>query len=622
VNHSRLVFCLLAPLAVSQAASVIQAVTDAASYSPRVSPGSLATIFGSGLSSSTANASGFPLPRTLAGATVFIIQSQKQMQAPLVYASPTQINLQVPSELVPGTAALYVTLGGGNSALFGFTVVSASPAIFQNSSNHAAAQNANNGANSHSNPAAEGSVVVVYLTGQGPLDRSVPDGSPAPTSPLAKATGTPSATIGGVSAPVQFLGLSPGFAGLAQANIQVPKLATGDYPLVITVGGFVSASAVISVSGSGTAPPSFLSLVGTLSFANASVSSVAIQGNTTYICGPNRINIIDTSNVSSPAYVGEFGDSALNGNGGKCALNTSTSRPILVDLLGPGSSPSFVVYDVTTPTQPVILGQITPRSFTFLMDLTFVGTTGFSSTSWFTFDGADNITAQHGDFLSFDFSGLLPQLISSMTPNVNQPASNNLNPRPNALALPPSFELVYVAGTTASGASTFGNAALDVIDVSNVQNMQGIDRVTVPNAAIFTGISYDNTLLFLTGNTTGFRNPGIPDFNFIGYLTLTTMDIASVPNPLPITTVVTSIQTTGTFNVQPFGSTVFAIVNNPPESDPSGPGSLMIVDARNSQAPALYPFLTQFGLSGTAIANGFLLAPTQNGLNIYQVSIP
>ena len=105
-------------------------------------------------------------------------------------------------------------------------------------------------------------MVVVYLTGQGPVDHPVADGKPAVTSPLANATATVSATIGGVAATVQFLGLAPGFVGLAQANIEVPTLATGNYPMVITVGGFVSASAVLSVSGSGTAPPSFLSLVG------------------------------------------------------------------------------------------------------------------------------------------------------------------------------------------------------------------------------------------------------------------------------------------------------------------------------------------------------------------------
>ena len=471
-------------LGAAHAASIIQAVTDAASFAPRVSPGSLATIFGTGLANSKTNASGFPLPQTLGGATVFVVQNQNQTQAPLVYASPTQINFQVPSKLLPGTAAIYVTLGGGNSALFTVVVVSASPGIFQDANNHAAAQNPDHSANSASNPAAEGTVVVVYLTGQGPLDHSVPDGTPALTSPLSKATLTPKATIGGVDAPVQFLGLSPGFAGLAQANVQVPKLGTGDYPLVITVGGFVSASTTLSVSGSGTAPPTFLTLVGKLNFANAPISSVAIDGNITYICGPNRINIIDTSDAGNPAYVGEFGDADLNGNGGKCALNTSTQTPILVDLVGPGSAPSFVVYSITTPTQPSILGRIAPQAFTFLMDLTFVGTLGFSSTSWFTFDAANRITAQHGDFVAFDFSSLLPELISSLVFNQNQPASNTSNPRPNALALPPSFGLVYVASTTSSGNSTIGNAALDVIDVSSVQNMQGIDRVTVNNAAI------------------------------------------------------------------------------------------------------------------------------------------
>src|SRR4029077_2606629 len=106
-----------------------------------------------------------------------------------------------------------------------------------------------------------------------------------------------------------------------------------------------------------------------------------------------------------------------------------------------------------------------------------------------------------------------PQLVSTLVPTSGQPASNNLNPRPNALALPPLLDLVYCDTTTATGNSTAGGAALDVIDVSNLQNMQGIDRVTVSDAAIFLGMAYDNNLLVVTGNTTGFRNPGVPNFN-------------------------------------------------------------------------------------------------------------
>src|SRR5271156_757107 len=76
----------------AQAQTVVNAVTDAASYAPRVSPGELATIFGTNLANSTQSATGFPLPSSMAGATVYVNQSA----VPLLYVSTTQINFQVP----------------------------------------------------------------------------------------------------------------------------------------------------------------------------------------------------------------------------------------------------------------------------------------------------------------------------------------------------------------------------------------------------------------------------------------------------------------------------------------------------------------------------------------------
>jgi uncharacterized protein (TIGR03437 family) len=604
---------------VAGAQTVIYGVTDAASFAPRVAPGELASIFGANLADSTQQAPGFPLPHSMAGATAYI----NQASVPLLYVSETQINFQVPSGLAAGTASMYVTRDGGQSAIFQFTVVSIGPGIFQDTSNHAIAQNAtDNSTNSSSNPVASGAVLVAYLTGQGALDHAVPDGTATPNSPLSAATGSATATIGGTSATVQFVGLTPGFAGLAQANILVPALATGDYPLVITVGGYVSASAQVSVSGSGTAPPTFLTLVGQLSFANGAASSIVVYGNTTYICGPNRINIIDTSSVTAPTYVGEFGDADLAGNGGKCAINTNTSQPILVDIVGPGSAPTFAVYSLSAPETPVKLSQLSTTPYTYISDISFLGTVGYVSTSWFQTSG-NSISAQHGDFAAYDFSSLFPVLVSAIVPN-GSAASSNLSVKPNALVLQAGSypNTAYATTTTSAGGGTTGSAALDVINVSSVQSMQAIEQVTVSNAAIFLGFGYDDNLLLVTGNTTSFRNPGVPDFSFTGNLTLSTMNIANVQNPVGIANVTTDIATTGTYVVQPLGSDLFAIINNPPSTDPTGPASLMIVDASTPSAPVLYPFVTQFGMSDIAAAGSYLLVPNVNGLMIYTIQTP
>jgi uncharacterized protein (TIGR03437 family) len=608
----------------AQAQTTINLVTDAASYAPRVAPGALASIFGSNLADSTQSATKFPLPTSMAGATVYI----NATAVPLLYVSPTQINFQVPSSLAAGTASLYVSRDGGASALFYYTVAGSAPGIFQDTGNHAVAQNlVNYSTNSASNPVASGGILVVYFSGQGAVNHPVADGIAAPASPVATATATATATIGGVSATVDFAGLSAGFAGLAQANILVPSLATGDYPLVLNIGGYVSSSALVSVSGSGSTPPTYLTLVGQVGYIGGATNSIQIYGNITYVCGPNNIAVIDTSDVTAPVYDGEFGDAQLIsdgvGYGGNCVLNTDTSEPILVDIVGPGSASTFAVYSLADPTDPVLLTQQSTGTGTetYLTNLSFVGTTGFASTSWYTSSGT-SITAQYGNFLAYDFSNLFPEIISVLS---SGPGSGGLNLMPNALALPPGGNYpntAYITSTTATGGSTSGNAALDVINISDPSSMSGIEQLTVTNAAIFTGFGYDLDLLLVTGNTAGYSNPANPYFSSNGYLTLSTMNISSVDAPVGIANITTQIPTTGTYVVQPLATDTFAIINNPPASDPAGPSSLWIVDATNASSPVLYPFATQFGMSDVAAvivtdSVGYLLVPNTNGLAIY-----
>jgi uncharacterized protein (TIGR03437 family) len=226
-----------------QSTPSVGAVTNAASYTGVVSPGSLATLFGTGFASQPGQPTSLPLPGDLAGVSVSI----NGFYSPMLYADSGQINFQVPFEARAGTATLLVRSPLGMSVEYPLNVDAAAPGIFQWDGNRAVATDAAGTLLTADYPAPPGSVIVVYLTGIGSLSNTPQDGAGAPVNPLAQATLAATATIGGVNAPIQYLGLTPYFVGLAQANIQVPQLAAGDYPVVITINGVASAPAVLSM---------------------------------------------------------------------------------------------------------------------------------------------------------------------------------------------------------------------------------------------------------------------------------------------------------------------------------------------------------------------------------------
>lgn len=608
---------LLLPGLAAGAVPVVSNITDSAAYGPRVAPGSLATLFGSGLAGSSASASGFPLPTNLAGTTVSI----QGTLAPLLYVSPTQINFQVPSSVKAGDIGVIVNGPGGASAAFSMTVTAEAPALYRYGTNHALAQNSDGTLNSDTARAGVGSVITVYLTGQGALSHSVTDGTAAPDSPLSTATATATATIGALSATVQFLGLTPGFAGLAQANIQVPALPTGDYPVVLTEGGLVSASAVVSVSGSGSAYTAPLSLTGSVAFANSDTSNVALYENIAYVCGADRIEMVDVTNVAAPAVVGEFGDSVLNGEGDRCAINTLAATPYLVEIYGSpsGGQESFAVYSLATASSPTLLTTAS-NSYGHMVDLSFSGNYAIVTTSYLTYYTASSaVASQEGDFLVYDFTNpASPVFLGAMQSTLSGASNQNLEPDAEVV----DQVYAYVASSTAAGSSTVGTAVLDVVSIGSPGAPIPVSQVTIGGSAILLSFDISGNTLLAAGSTAGQRNPGIPDFDFTGYLTLTTMDLTNVQAPMVIATTTTGLQVNGTFNTAAFTNGVFAIVNNPPVTDDFGPSSLLVVDARTPSSILIYPYQTQFGFSGMlTTSNGFLLAATALGLNIYSLQI-
>ncbi len=216
-------------------------VTNAASYAQRISPGALATLWGTfGVSPGATTA---PWPSDFNGVAV----SVNGQQAPIYYVSSGQINFQVPWSTAAGTATVTVNVNGGTSNGMSVPVVSAGPGLFFNGS-AAIVQDQDYSLNGPSNPAAGGSTIIAYLTGSGPVSPPAADGVPAPTDTLVQATSTYSAKIGPADAKVTFAGLTPGYIGLVQMNVVVPTgLAPGDYPLTVTIDGQTSNSANVSV---------------------------------------------------------------------------------------------------------------------------------------------------------------------------------------------------------------------------------------------------------------------------------------------------------------------------------------------------------------------------------------
>ncbi|HYM11286.1 MAG TPA: hypothetical protein VEU62_11165, partial [Bryobacterales bacterium] len=127
-------------------------------------------------------------------------------------------------------------------------VVPIAPGIFTYGNNRAVVVNADNSVNAAGNGALRGSVMSVYMTGQGTVTPAVATGAAAPSDPLALAPFATKAWIGGAPAQVLFVGLTPGLVGVLQINLVVPYAApSGDSPLVINIGGWTSNTPTVSV---------------------------------------------------------------------------------------------------------------------------------------------------------------------------------------------------------------------------------------------------------------------------------------------------------------------------------------------------------------------------------------
>ena len=211
---------------------VISAVVDAASYAPTLGePEGIVTIFGTNLATTTATAQTLPLLTQLGGTTV----TWNGLAAPLLYVSPTQINLEVPG--TPPYTVVAVTTAAGVSAPYNPST--ATPAasgwgLFSADSSGCGqavalnlAPDGSASVNSSSNSASPGQWISVWGTGAFAIIQAAlpPPGAATALSPVYNdIEAVPVFDFGSASyTPSQYWsGFAPGLVGVNQYNVQIP----------------------------------------------------------------------------------------------------------------------------------------------------------------------------------------------------------------------------------------------------------------------------------------------------------------------------------------------------------------------------------------------------------------
>jgi uncharacterized protein (TIGR03437 family) len=162
------------------------------------------------------------------------------ISAPLFFVSADQINAQVPYTVEGrSTTQVRVIRQGRVSNTLSVQVAPTAPGLFMfaDGSNRLVALNQDGSVNSPSSPAAGGSILILFGTGEGQTDPAGAEGVPA-TQPLPRPLRNVTVQIGGRTAEILYAGATPGFAGLLQLNVRVPAglPANERTGVVVTIG--------------------------------------------------------------------------------------------------------------------------------------------------------------------------------------------------------------------------------------------------------------------------------------------------------------------------------------------------------------------------------------------------
>jgi len=240
------------PLVGNRPLLVSSGVVDGASTQPgAVTPGKIIVLYGSRIGPATlvpaTPAGGGRISTTLSGTQVLF----DGVPAPLLYASGGQVAAVVPysADGKPGTQ-VQVKNGTLSSDPIALPVTPVAPSIFSvdmSGTGPAAVLNEDGlTVNSAAAPAAKGSVIAIYATGEGQTSPAGVDGLIASGDVLPRPAQPVAVRVDGQPAEVLYAGAAPGqVAGLMQVNVRIPAgVSSGSVPIEIQVGDVRSQAAM------------------------------------------------------------------------------------------------------------------------------------------------------------------------------------------------------------------------------------------------------------------------------------------------------------------------------------------------------------------------------------------
>jgi uncharacterized protein (TIGR03437 family) len=227
--------------------SAITQIFNGASYvDTGLSPGLIFSVKGSGLGPTVGIGVELQANGTIATSVAGIELLVNGTPAPLLYVSSTQINAVAPYELT-NYVGERVTVQLVNSGVPGATisdlVVNTAPAMFNLGNNQAAIINQDGTVNAANNPAARGTIISIYATGEGQTNPPGKDGFlPTSASNLSRPLAGVAVSFanGAFQGTVDYAGTAS-FDGFFQVNVVVPGgLNPGPAPITLNVGGISS----------------------------------------------------------------------------------------------------------------------------------------------------------------------------------------------------------------------------------------------------------------------------------------------------------------------------------------------------------------------------------------------